>query len=287
MHDASDSSRPAVLPMALVGVLGLLAGFGGGYFIASRDHGTPEGAAPTATAATHDRPGQYSEQKVGPPPPSTAPAQSQAGSTAKTQTKPVEPPPVVQELPPARQARPDQAAASAPHEPATAHTTGTLIIKSSPSKAGVTVNTKWRGRTPLTLDRMPFGRYVVRIVQPGYKVAQEEFTLGPRAASHTFSARLEPTPSATARHEPAAARPAEKDEPAVPYVGTLFVDSRPRGASVLLDGKNIGVTPLTLDNVAVGSHVVKIEMTGKRPWSSSTRVAAGETARVTGSLEDK
>jgi hypothetical protein len=285
MHDAPESSRPAVLPMALIGVLGLLAGFGGGYFIASRDHGTPESAASAATAATRDRPGQYSEGKVGPPP-STAPGQSQAGSTAKNETKPLEPPPVVQEGSPARQGR-DQAASGAAHEPATAHTTGTLIIKSSPSKAGVTVNTKWRGRTPLTLERMPFGRYVVRIVQPGYKVSQEEFTLGPRAVSHTFNARLEPTPSAAARHESATARPAEKDEPAGVYFGTLYVDSNPRGASVLLDGKNIGTTPLTLNNVSVGSHVVKIEMTGKKPWSSTTRVTAGETARVTGSLEDK
>ena len=285
MDDASDSSRPAVLPMALIGVLGLLAGFAGGFFIASRDHGSSEGAATAATVATHDQPGQYSEQKVSPPPPSTAPAPSRGGPTARTQTKPVEPPPVVQEVPPARHTRPDQTASSAAREPSTAHTTGTVIVKSSPSKAGVTVNTKWRGRTPLTLERIPFGRYVVRIVQPGYKVAQEEFTLGPHAASHTFNARLEPTPSA-ARHEPETVK-AEKDDPAGAYVGTLYVDSRPRGASVLLDGKNIGVTPLTLDNVAVGSHVVRIEMTGKRTWMSTTRVAAGETARVTGSLEDK
>jgi hypothetical protein len=67
----------------------------------------------------------------------------------------------------------------------------------------------------------------------------------------------------------------------------LYVDSNPRGASVLLDGKNIGMTPLTLNNVSVGSHVVRIEMPGKRSWASTTRVVAGETARVTGSLEDK
>jgi hypothetical protein len=286
MDDAPDSARPAVLPMALVGVLGLLAGFAGGYFKASHDHALPESAPSAATAATRDHPVQYSEQKVSPPPPSTAPAQSRAGSTASTEPKPVEPPPVVQEAPPARHARPDQSASTTPHEPSSAHATGTLIVKSTPSKAGVTVNTKWRGRTPLTLDRLPFGRYVVRIVQPGFRVAQEEFSLGPHAASHTFNVYLEPTASAAARHEPAPAK-AEKGEPAGASVGTLFVDSRPRGASVLLDGRNIGVTPLMLDNVSVGSHVVKIEMTGKRPWSSTTSVAAGETARVTGSLEDK
>jgi hypothetical protein len=32
---------------------------------------------------------------------------------------------------------------------------------------------------------------------------------------------------------------------------------------------------------------VRLELEGKRTWTSSTRVVAGETARVTGSLEDR
>jgi hypothetical protein len=40
-------------------------------------------------------------------------------------------------------------------------------------------------------------------------------------------------------------------------------------------------------NISAGAHVVRIELTGKKPWTSSTRVASGEMARVTGSLEDR
>lgn len=298
MYDASDSSRPAVLPMALVGVLGLLAGFAGGYFVGSRDRGTPAPAAAIAAAssatpgsataggvpaasavvATREQPGQYSEQKVSPPPATGTPAAS------ASPTKPAEPPPIIQENPLARGAQPE--ASSAPRQRAPARATGTMIVKSTPSHAGVTVNSKWRGRTPLTLEHLPFGRYIVRIVQPGYHVAQEEFTLGARDADHTFSARLEPTAAAAARREPATGK-GEKGESPTAFVGTLYVDSRPRGANVLLDGRSIGMTPLTLDTVPIGTHVVKIEMAGKRPWSSTTRVVAGETARVTGSLEDR
>jgi hypothetical protein len=32
---------------------------------------------------------------------------------------------------------------------------------------------------------------------------------------------------------------------------------------------------------------VRLEMAGKKTWTSSTRVVAGQTARVTGSLEDR
>jgi hypothetical protein len=39
--------------------------------------------------------------------------------------------------------------------------------------------------------------------------------------------------------------------------------------------------------VPIGSHVVRIEMAGKKPWTSAARVAAGKKTSVTGSLEDR
>jgi hypothetical protein len=154
----------------------------------------------------------------------------------------------------------------------------------------VTVNGTWRGRTPLTLDNLAFGRYSVRVVQPGYSTARDEFTLNAQEASHQFSPRLQ--------REIAAAREPERGQsprggvagstgsPQV-FTGSLYVDSRPRGATVFVDGRSVGQTPLSVPDVAIGSHVVRIEMTGKVPWTTTTRVIAGETQRVTGSLEDR
>jgi hypothetical protein len=70
------------------------------------------------------------------------------------------------------------------------------------------------------------------------------------------------------------------------FTGSLYVDSRPRGATVLVDGKSIGQTPLSVADVAIGEHLVRIELAGKKPWSTTARVVAGQMARVTGSLED-
>ena len=55
----------------------------------------------------------------------------------------------------------------------------------------------------------------------------------------------------------------------------------------LFECDNVGVTPLSIPEVPIGSHVVRIEMAGKKPWTSSARVMAGKMERVTGSLEDK
>jgi len=159
----------------------------------------------------------------------------------------------------------------------------------------VTLNGTWRGRTPLTLDDLAFGKYVVRVVQPGFKVAGEDVTLSARDGAHTFTARLEaegrggaPRPGSE-QAPPRSPAPSGRGAAPAPasFMGSLYVDSLPRGATVLLDGRSVGRTPLTLADVPVGAHVVRIELTGKKPWISSTRVTAGETARVTGSLEDK
>jgi hypothetical protein len=113
-------------------------------------------------------------------------------------------------------------------------------------------------------------------------VAREEVTLNAREASHTFDARLQ-----RGARSPSDATPPTQDVPSAALTGSLYVDSRPRGANVLIDGKRVGQTPLNLSEVSVGSHVVVIEMAGKKTWTATSLVTAGKIARVTGSLEDK
>ncbi len=104
-----------------------------------------------------------------------------------------------------------------------------------------------------------------------------------------------PAPPAPA---PAAKKPAEKaaaaattrkpppatTKPAA-FVGSLSIASRPAGATVTLDGRVVGVTPLTLPGVAAGPHAVRLQLAGYRTWSVSAQVVAGQAKRVNASLE--
>ena len=67
--------------------------------------------------------------------------------------------------------------------------------------------------------------------------------------------------------------------------GEIFVDSRPRGARVFINGKELGVTPLRLAAQPVGSHVVRLELADHQSWTATAKVVAQKTAPVTGSLE--
>jgi hypothetical protein len=54
---------------------------------------------------------------------------------------------------------------------------------------------------------------------------------------------------------------------------------------VTLDGRVVGVTPLTLPEVAAGSHAVRLQLEGYRTWSVSARVVSGQVNKVNASLE--
>jgi serine/threonine protein kinase len=276
-----ERSRPAVLPIAVTLIIGLLAGFASGYFVADRGRPLAEpAAAPAAQPAPAGTARPYSDQAVTPP--RNAPPSSRA----------VEPPPTAAEDGSAGSRAPAPAPAAVP-----AATTGRIVVQSTPSRASVTVNGRWRGRTPLTLDKLPLGKYAVRVVQPGYRIEHEEFALTPREAEHSMSVKLtreapakveRPAKGGSRGSEPRANRgsqagPGGASETA--FTGSLFVDSRPQGASVLLDGQNVGRTPLRLATVKIGTHVIRMELPEHRPFSSVARVAAGQEARVTGSLE--
>ncbi len=295
-REAPERSRPGILPIAVTLVIGLLLGFAAGFFVGGRDRTASPSSAPAATTArtqpppqaANPSPKQFSDQSV------TSPAPSQAPSSASP--PPSDAPPTVSEDAPSAAAPAPRVPASAPRTtpPATAPTIGRIVVRSTPARASVTVNGHWRGRTPLTLEKLPFGRYVVRVVEPGYRIESQEFALSARDSAHTIDARLQPDRAATSR-TPAPGRlpatpPAPKPGTSPPaangaFTGALYVDSRPQGANVLLDGRIVGKTPLRLSDVRIGTHVVRLELPEHRPWSSVARVTAGQEFRVTGSLE--
>jgi hypothetical protein len=119
----------------------------------------------------------------------------------------------------------------------------------------------------------------------------------PVPAPATTAAPVKPA-ATLAPSGPAARKPAEKKAAAAAartppppptkptaFVGSLSISSRPTGATVILDGRAVGVTPLTLPEVAAGSHAVRLVLEGYRSWSVSAQVVSGQSKRVNASLE--
>jgi serine/threonine protein kinase len=292
-----QSSR-AMLPSAVTLIFGLLIGFIAAYALLSRGSGRQTAAttAPAPSTQTAQSPPvstptpptrEFSEGTVTPSKPA-APSpdvpQERAGSGRAESTSP--PPPGAGQPRGRETAAPT---ARGPDSTRPAPRQGRIVVRSTPTGASVTVNGEWRGRTPLTLEELTFGDYVVRIVAPGYEIAREEFKLSSAQTSRTISRRLVRSAPA-ARGNTAADRPARTSAPpprppGARFTGAIFIDSRPRGAKVFVDGKEVGTTPVKVPEVGVGAHVVRLELADHRTWTNGIRVTAGEETRVTGSLE--
>jgi len=175
-------------------------------------------------------------------------------------------------------------------EPAPFRTEGTVPFKSgslafkNDSPAGYSPSSLGRAerREPQHIDYVPFNQRTER--EEGRKfpwrlaaAAMLVIGVGIGAGwkylpSNGTAAAAEPTPS---KEVVAAAKMAEAAE----KTGTLVLTTEPAGAHVLLDGKEMGDSPLTLENVPAGKHALTF-VTASASVKRILRVEAGKTAAL-------
>ena len=174
-----------------------------------------------------------------------------------------------------RPAAPAVSADPAPLRPVPSEATanGWLLVRTNPPGATVRVDGVDRGRTPLSLQDVPFGAHRVAISQAGYEGRTREVYLSAAAAVAAVSVDLVPDRAVGTR---AAAESG---------AGSIFVDSRPPDARVLVDDRMVGTTPVLVPDLAPGSHRVRIERAGYRSWVTTVAVPGAERVRVAASLE--
>lgn len=131
---------------------------------------------------------------------------------------------------------------------------GTMAIESRPTGAQVKIDGEVKGVTPLTMS-LPAGTHVIEISAGGE----------PRVLPVTL---------------PAGATVSQYIElSSVSTLGRISIQSTPAGASILLDGRPRGVTPIELPDVSVGEHELVLDYNGQRVRQAVT-VAAGATTTV-------
>jgi hypothetical protein len=181
-------------------------------------------------------------------------------------------------------AAPAPRSAAADKQPAApAENAGRLLVRSTPAGARVFVDGREVGPTPQMVRDLAPGTHVVRVVRDGYTTEQRRVAITAARPAQSVTVEL-------ARQQAAVNRTPTPPAPATPatvgrFVGALVVDSRPPGASVFVDGKLAGKTPVEVSSVDAGSHALRIELDGYQRWTSAVRVVAGERNRVTASLE--
>jgi serine/threonine protein kinase len=108
-----------------------------------------------------------------------------------------------------------------------------LVIKTLPEGATVLVDGKEKGVTPLYLKNVEHGLHTIKFTKNCFSSVEKKVDI---TASKTIdvNAKLQS------------------------ICGSLMVKSSPEGATVLVDGKEKGVTPLYIDNIKKGDRIIKL-----------------------------
>jgi len=69
------------------------------------------------------------------------------------------------------------------------------------------------------------------------------------------------------------------------FRGHLIVDSEPRGASVMINQRLVGTTPLELSRYPASSYAVRVQQDGYQRWSAGVLVPADKVTRVHARLQ--
>jgi serine/threonine protein kinase len=261
---AEPPASSLVWPLALAALVGSALGFGAGYAVAIRDRSnaaTSVGVSSTPSAQQAGR--DFTEGTVGESQGDVG--RPRAGNFAQPRVaKPGAP-----AIPPASRpaaAAPGAAALAAPLF------AGRVLVRSTPPGARVFVDGRSGGETPATVRDLARGAHQVRLVHEGYTTVERRIVVTASRPALSLTVPMVKAPVASAR------TPGNES-------AALVVESRPAGATVFVDGRPVGMTPLTLPGLHAGAHAVRIEIDGYRQWSSSVQVVGGEENRVTASLE--
>ena len=130
---------------------------------------------------------------------------------------------------------------------------GTVVCKTEPPGATVTVNGVDRGVTPVTLSHIPKGLATIKLKLAGYHEETREVRATP-GDSQTLAINLKALPA------------------------RLKVVSTPEQARVFLDNDYQGKTPISISSVAAGKHEIRLELSGFAPVTRSVTLTRGGEA---------
>ena len=116
------------------------------------------------------------------------------------------------------------------------------------------------------------GPHTVLLHLPGYTDFTETVDVSPGQVSDVIAvfsppSGIQPTPA-----------------PTTPAVGGIIITSTPAGSQVYVDNQFRGVSPVTLYNVAPGTHVINLNLAGYTDWSTSVDVQPNQIVQVPATL---
>jgi PKD repeat protein len=147
--------------------------------------------------------------------------------------------------------------------------TGSIAVASSPSGATVSIDGSEKGTTPLTIQQVKAGSHTLAVGKDGYQDSAATITVN-EGMTTSVSLTLVPENG--------------NGGSGTTGTATLTLRSEPPGATVAIDGEQVGTTPLMLQNVPAGTHSILLTLTNYEDYSQGVTLADGADKEMSVSL---
>ena len=135
-----------------------------------------------------------------------------------------------------------------------------LLIDSTTKESAISINGQRKG-FDVWEGQLPSGVYNIEVSKPGYK---------------TYTAMVELSPL-------------EKKEMTIPQLapiyGTLQVEYKPIGSTIIIDGNSVGITPKIISDISLGEHTITIEKESYFSFSSTINIQSNKLNKISGTLK--
>ena len=138
----------------------------------------------------------------------------------------------------------------------------TVRIDVVPRGAQVSIDGKFVGSTPATVEQIALGEHMLRVEKHGYEPLRK--TIVASSQNQTIQGTLTKIAKAG-----------------------LTVSSEPTGASVHIDGQYVGRTPISLHDLSPGEHSVLVEKSGFDPWQDRALLRQDQTEKISCELKSR
>lgn len=142
--------------------------------------------------------------------------------------------------------------------------TGSVSITSTPPGAVVSLGTVEHGTTPIHLNAIKPGRYMLKLEKQGYRTMTQPVVIAPG-----------PNPPIVVRLQQ------------IPVTGSLTIRSSPPDAEVKIDSVHKGMTPVHVPSLLPDSYNIRVSMPGYLSWIGIVDVIAGRDTQVYAPLTPK
>lgn len=134
---------------------------------------------------------------------------------------------------------------------------GSIVVTSDPSGALATLDQGIQYLTPCTFSGVVSGSHTISVSKSGYSTYTTQVQVNYNSQPRVY-APLTP----------------------IKTVGTLYLDSVPQGADIKVDNLWQGQTPQRIGNLAPGTHMVKLQLSGYQTVSQDVAITAGQETRI-------